>query len=183
MEADKVIEWITHTWGVTLTWNQEQLIINHCRAREHGMVSTDPGREFARVLVDAYCEEMSHAEGSCGVGQRIGTPYDNGHSYTCDMGDGTHLVAHRGHGPSGVGCYPPVEDDYTSYCRCHNRTGLESHQHENDCPLATSTCVECLRNQSCGRHPGMKGISADYVQVIHDEVPLMETALTEETDG
>lgn len=54
MDAERVIEWVTQTLDVVLTWNQEQLIRNHCEARKHGMVSTDPGREFAVALVDAY---------------------------------------------------------------------------------------------------------------------------------
>lgn len=58
VNAERVIEWITHHVGVVLTWNQEQLIRNHCEARKHGMVSTDPGREFAVALVDAFREEM-----------------------------------------------------------------------------------------------------------------------------
>lgn len=134
MEADKVIEWITHTWGVALTWNQEQMIRNHCEDPHRRY--TEYSHKFAEALIEAYREEMDHSArekgngfasrphgcrchnrlgltvlqhendcplarrtrqefSDCKVGQIVNEPFENGHSWTCDMGDGTYLVAHR----------------------------------------------------------------------------------------
>lgn len=66
VNADKVIEWVTHVMGVTLTSTQKDLIRHHfgkptvdARTQDNWAAG---GRKFAELLVGAYCEEMDHAD-------------------------------------------------------------------------------------------------------------------------
>lgn len=59
-------------------------------------------------------------------------------------------------------------------CQCNNREDLTSGQHERDCPLASSICVECWRGETCQMpdHPlpgsgHIKGNSSAFT--IYDE--------------
>jgi hypothetical protein len=97
MDADKVIEWITHAMAIELTTHQENMIRLHCDGGDMSYRSyARGGYKFAEVMVRAYREaEEGTYSSNCGVGRYVNEPFDDGDSYTCDMGNGTYLVAHR----------------------------------------------------------------------------------------
>lgn len=66
LNADKVIEWVTHVMGVELTTTQKDLLrmefgepIAHDRTRHDWAAG---GRKFARLMADAYREETDFRE-------------------------------------------------------------------------------------------------------------------------
>ena len=97
MDADKIIEWITNVMAIELTTNQEIMIRLHCDGGDMSYRSyARGGYKFAEVMVRAYREAQRDTHFSaCKAGQTVNEPFDDGHSYTCDMGNGTYLVAHR----------------------------------------------------------------------------------------
>lgn len=65
MDADKVIEWITHVMGIELTTHQENMIRLHCDGGDQTYRSyARGGYRFAEAMVRAYreAEDEVHAQ-------------------------------------------------------------------------------------------------------------------------
>ena len=72
MDADKVIEWITHVMAIELTSTQKDLIRlyvgGNASRPDSGNAYRHGGRRFAEMLVAEYCEGMVHNESPSEVG-------------------------------------------------------------------------------------------------------------------